>query len=266
VTQQALAAYYQGLEAEESVAGVRTLARLYQDLDQSEKAIQLFEERIRQGEQEKWVPSLLAQYYVGLGDAYLDGLQVDQAITAYRHAVNLDGWWPGARLALARGLSEQGDQAGAMAETQRAVEVAPGSVETQLALAGTLDQAGDAERALAIYQETAQAHRGSAPANLALARAWQEHYRWDLAEQSYQQALAMVPGETEAYVGLANLIVLQARYAEAESLLRQALEVDRSDVVLHLRLGDLLARQARHAEALDAYQQAEQASPADWQA
>lgn len=266
VTQQALAAYYQGLEAEESVAGVRTLARLYQDLGQSEKAIQLFEERIQQGEQERWVPSLLAQYYVGLGDAYLDGHQAHQAITAYRHAVNLDGWWPGARLALARGLSGQGDQEGAMAETQRAVAVAPGSVETQLALAGILDQAGDGERALAIYQATAQAHRGSAPANLALARAWQDRYRWDMAEQSYRQALTMVPGETEAYLGLANLLVLQARYVGAESLLRQALEVDGSDIILHLRLGDTLALQARHTEALEAYQQAVQVNPADWQA
>jgi tetratricopeptide (TPR) repeat protein len=256
VSQRALAAYYRALEAEESVAGVRALARLHQDLGQTEEAIQLFQQKIQLGEQDRWVPSLLAQYYVGLGDVYLEDGQRDQAIAAFERAVDLDGWWSGARLALARVHTEQGELDNALVEIRRAVEMAPGSVEAQLALADALDQQGKGEQSLAVYRATAQAHPGSAPANLALARAWQDRSRWDLAEQSYLQAMAMVPGEAEAYPGLANLLVLQVRYDEAEALLHKAIQLDRNNVVAYLRLGDLLARQARHAEALGAYQQA----------
>ena len=264
VTARAMVAYHQALEAEESVAGVRALARLYQDSGQIEEAIYLYKQRIQAGERDRWVPSLLAQYYVGLGDAYLDGQQPEKAMAAFAQAVDLDGWWSGARLALARGYSEQGDQRRALAEIRRATEISPGAAEAQLSLAGALDEQGDSEQALAIYQATAQAHPGSSPANLALARAWQDRYHWDMAEQSYRQAMAMVPGDTEAYLGLASLYILRARADEAEVLLNKAMEIDRSNPETYLRLGALLARRARHAEALDAYRQAVQMS-GPWQ-
>ncbi len=264
VTARAMAAYHQALEAEESVAGVRALARLYQDSGKTEEALHLYKQRIQAGERDRWVPSLLAQYYVGLGDAFLDGQQPKKAMAAFAQAVALDGWWSGARLALARGYAEQGYQRRALAEIRRATEISPGAAEAQLSLAGALDEQGDSEQALAIYQTTAQAHPGSAPANLALARAWQDRYRWDMAEQSYRQAMAMVPGDIEAYLGLASLYVLRARADEAEVLLNKAMEIDRGNLETYLQLGALLARRTRHAEALDAYRQVVQMS-GSWQ-
>jgi len=265
IMQKALDAYNQALQAENSLDAVSALARLYQEIGQADQAIELYQKRIEEEKQAERSPVFLARYYVGLADIYLREELTDQAAAAYMQAVELDGWWPMARLGLARALSAQGDQAGALAELQKTVEIEPGSVEAQLALANALDQQGEKDRALAIYQATAQARPGNAAANLALARAWQNHNRWDEAERSYRQVMAVLPGDVSAYVGLSNLYVLQNRYAEAETLLRRAIPLDRTDATAYLRLGELLARQARYAGALAACEEALQISPGDWQ-
>lgn len=266
ITQKALNAYTQALAADENLAAVHALARLYQEIGQTDQAIQLYQQRIQRGEQDNWSPTILSRYYNGLGNVYLIGRQFDQAIHSYQQAIDLDGWWPAARLGLAQALSEKGDQEGALAELQQAVEVVPGSVEAQIALANALDQQGDKEQALAIYQATAQARPGNTSANLALARALQERNRWDEAEQSYRQAIDMNAGSAEAYVRLANLYIIRARYAEAESLLGQAIQLDRNYARAYIRMGELKVRLGHYSEALTFYEQALQVEPTDWRA
>ncbi|UCC86832.1 MAG: tetratricopeptide repeat protein [Anaerolineales bacterium] len=243
-------------QADEIVNAAHALARLYQLHDQADRAIRLYQQKLQKGVAEGWPPTILAQFYKGLGDVYLGQGQLDLAKDAYQQAAGLDNWWPEARLGLAATLSAQGNAADALQHLQAAVEVNPGSVEAQLALASALDQQGNLDQALEIYQNTARAHPGNPRATLALARAWQDRKRRDLAEQSYRETMAMNPGTPDAYLGLAGLYVDQTRYEEAETLLRQAIEIDRQNVNPYLQLFELEQRRGNPERALAWYRQA----------
>jgi tetratricopeptide (TPR) repeat protein len=243
-------------QADEVVNAVGVLARLYQVHDQSDQAIQLYQQTIQEGDIQGWSPIILAQFHKGLGDVYLAQGRLDLATQAYQQAVDLDNWSPDARLALAEAFSAQGDSASALHHLRTAVDVAPGSVEAQVALARALDQQGGHDQALKIYQATARDHPGNPRATLALARALQDRSRWDEAERTFRETIDVNAGTAEAYIGLAELSIDLARYAEAETLLRQAVEVDRQNVGPFLHLFELDQRRGNPDHALVWYQQA----------
>jgi tetratricopeptide (TPR) repeat protein len=265
-TEGALYAFAQAVETSDDLATVRALARLYQEIGQTEQAVQIYEERIAEGESEQWAPATLSRYYQGLGSVHLTDERFDAAADAYRRAIELDNWSATARLGLGKTFSKQGNGAEARAQFEISVDLAPGSSEAQLALADSLDEQGEKEQALAIYRATAEAHAGNVPANLALARALQERGQWKAAEAAYRQALTVAPGDTNAHVGLADLYALQARHDEAEELLRAATELDRDSAQAHIRLGELMARRARYEEALVAYEEAIEIEAGNWRA
>lgn len=244
------------LEADENSNALRLLARLYQVRGQADQAIQLYKLKIRQGHNEDWYPTTLAQYQKGLADLYFTQGQLDQALAGYRQAVALDEWWPEAHLGLARVLSERGDTANALRHLQIAVNLAPSSVEVRVALANLLDEIGDHDQALAMYQMTAEAYPGQAQATLAYGRALQERNRWKRAEEIYRATITSNPGSPDAYVSLAELLLNQARYDEAEALLRQGVKIDQQYLNAYLRLGELEERRGRPEQALAWFRQA----------
>jgi len=230
------------------------LARIYQENGQTDEAIQLYQDKLKEGEEKGWYPAVLAQYQKGLGDLYLAAGHPGKAKDAYTRAVTLDAWWPQARLGLARALSDLGDKAGALKQLEEAVAVAPGLVEAQIALADAFAQQGMSAVALAIYKATAEAHPGNERAVLALARAWRQRGQWETAEASYRSMIDLNPGSSEAYVGLASLLMDSGRYNEARALLQQALGIDQQSVNAHLQLGVLEQRLGNQKAAVDQYQ------------
>jgi tetratricopeptide (TPR) repeat protein len=199
------------------------LTRLAQNTGDEDRAVELFQRALQQGQREGWYPTILAQYHKGLGDLYMaQGLPV-KAADSYRAAIGLDGWWPQAQLGLAFALENVGQSGLALAQLKSAVEVAPGYVEAQVALADFYEQQGEPAEALRLYQQTANEHPGNPRATLALAQAWQTRQRWDEAERSYRRTIALTPGNSESYVDLASLLMEQARYDEAEPMLLAAL-------------------------------------------
>lgn len=219
------------------------LSRLYQEHSQAGQAIALYRQLIEEGERERWYPVTLAQFYKGLGDLLLAQGQALDAARAYQQAVDLDAWWPQARLGLAQSLMAMGDSDQALDQLRSATEMAPGYVEAQVALADLLSLRGEEQTALAIYQETAATHPGNPRATLALAQAWQTQGQLHRAEQVYRETLRLTPGEADAYVGLATLLLEQARYDEAAPLLQKAIQMDQRNIRAYLQYGVLEQRQ-----------------------
>jgi tetratricopeptide (TPR) repeat protein len=244
------------LEADEEANAVFELARLYQARDRTDQAIQLYQQKIAEGQAENWSRSLMARYRKNLGDLHLAQRQYEQAVQEYEQAVELDGWWPEARLSLAGALAEQDDPAGALRQILAAANNAPGSIEAQLALADSITEWGDRDQALTIYQTVAQNYPGNARATLALAQAWRDRDGSYQAEESYRKTIDANSGITEAYIGLAELLIDQSRFDEAESLLHQALEVNTQNATAYVRLGELEQRRGHPDQALSWYRQA----------
>jgi tetratricopeptide (TPR) repeat protein len=242
--------------ADERVNTVRVFARLHQVHNQTEEAIALYQAQIEQGEAAGWTPTIIAQYYKGMGDLYLADLDYPAAVEAYEAAIQRDGWWAEAHLGLAEALTGQGDLMAARHSLETAVSIAPGSAEAQVALAAALEQAGNSDQALAIYQTTAQAHPGDVRATLALARAWQARNAPAEAQQAFQQTVSLNPNTADAYVGLAELALDVNQLDEAEAYLQQAIAADQQNINAYFRLAELEQRRGHSDEAQRWYQHA----------
>jgi tetratricopeptide (TPR) repeat protein len=226
------------------------------------EAVTAFREVIDRALRENWEPALIARRYKDLGDLYAAGNQWDGAEEAYRQALALDGWLSDAYLALADIAQRRADRDTSLRHARSAVDVAPGSAETQLALAHALDGQGDEEQAFAMIQQIAAAHPGHAQATLALAQAMQERERDQEAEAAYLQSIAMNAGVPAGYVGLSEVYVDQGRFPEARALLEQAMAIDALDVAAYVRMGDLENRMGNFQRARDWYVRAAALSPA----
>ena len=242
---------------------VYAAAALYQGQNQGDQAIQLYEQRLLQGEEEGWSAIVMAHYHKELADLYLVQYDLVDAIDAYNAAIGLDNWWPEARLGLAEALSLLGESDAALEQLETAVTIAPGSVEAQIALANELESQGQHTKAMTIYINTAKNHPGSGQATLALARAWQDNARWDKAEESFQATIETNPGTADAYVGLAEIRMDTGDYDEAQSLLETANQIDYNNVSSYIHLGELEQRRGNTAAALGWYQLAASLPAAD---
>ncbi len=244
-------------------ADVTALARLYQGHNEGDKAIDLYLERIRAGEDNGESPAILARYYKELGDLYLARYDLNLAEIAYEQSLELDSWTPAARLGLAETLGLQGNTKDQLAQLRTAVSLSPGSVEAQVALANTLDDQDKRTEAMTIYYNTAEKHPGNERATLALARAWQDRNRSDRAEDSFRETIATNPGAADAYVGLAELRMDAGDLKEADELLNQARRIDYNNVASYIRLGELEQRRGNSSEALAWFQKAATLPAAD---
>ncbi len=177
-----------------SPSDVFALAQIYRGRSQGEQALQLYLQRLEEGQAAGESPTILARYHKEIGDLYLSRLELVQAIAAYEESIRLDSWSPSARLGLAEAFTLQDKLDEAVEQLETAVTLSPGAVEAQIALANTLDDQGKTTEAMTIYINTARNHPGSGQANLALARAWQARNRWDRAEESFRRHDCQEPG------------------------------------------------------------------------
>ncbi len=237
------------------------LARLSGDPARLDDIILLYQKAIETGKQQGWYPVDLAQYYKGVGDLYLQEAQPILAAEAYRNAIELDDWWPQARLGLARALEEIGSSDEALQQLEVAVKIAPGFVEGQVALADAYAERGRQEDALAVYRSTAHNHPGNAHATMALARAQRANREGTAAEESYRQTLALNAGSSNAYVELATLLIEQGRNEEAAPLLESALAADSRNVNAYIQWGVLEQRLGNAGGALDWFRRARALQP-----
>lgn len=246
-----------------SSSDVFALAQIYQGRSQSEQALQLYLQRLKDGQAGDESPTILARYHKEIGDLYLSSSDLPEAIAAYEESIRLDSWAHSARLGLAEALTLQGKLNEAVSQLETAVSLSPGAVEAQIALANTLDDQGRTVEAMTIYINTARNHPGNSQATLALARAWQARSRWDRAEESFRDTIAKNPGVADAYVGLAELYLDVNDLEQAENLLNQARAIDYNNVSSYIRLGDLEQRRGDTQAALTWYQDAATLPAAD---
>ncbi|MDX1415450.1 MAG: tetratricopeptide repeat protein [Candidatus Promineifilaceae bacterium] len=246
-----------------SSSDVFALAQIYQGRSQGDQALQLYLQRLAEGQETGESPTILARYHKEIGDLYLTRNDLHSAIAAYEESIRLDSWSPSPRLGLAEAFTLQSKLDEAVLQLQTAVSLSPGAVEAQIALANILDEQGKTTEAMTIYINTARNHPGNSQATLALARAWQARSRWDRAEQNFRDTIEKNPGAADAYVGLAEIHLDKNELEEAEALLNQARKIDYNNVSSYIRLGDLEQRRGDTREALAWYQHAATLPAAD---
>jgi tetratricopeptide (TPR) repeat protein len=197
------------------------------------------------------------QFWFDLGFAQSHQSKTDDAVAAYRKAVELAPDWFEANLNLGVDLARSGNSAAALPVLRHTVELKPTSGGQQ-ALAHawvSLAQAAedsDPKSAAAAYDKAAELN----PADVELiARAGsllQKSGDAKGAEQRYQKAAEA--GNAAAMAQLVDLLMAQKRYADADAWLHKYAEQNPQDTRARVQLGRLLAAEGKTDEAIAALQ------------
>ncbi|MET0227034.1 MAG: tetratricopeptide repeat protein [Dokdonella sp.] len=167
----------------------------------------------------------LAMVWCGLGQSTLAGAEkqhaYEQAQIAADRAIALDPDLAAAHVA--RGFllqSKQLDWAGAEAEYQRAVALAPDDTLARVQLAMLTGTRGQLQKAVELTRQALVVDPRRAAAFNFLGRFLTALGRYDEAEQAIRQSIELRSGNAAAYVGLTTLAILRKDPASA---LREAL-------------------------------------------
>jgi len=208
-------------------AALRNIARLYRWAGK-------FEEGYKIGVlATEMVPTDAEAFFQVAGNAVELG-RIDEAISYYRRALQIEPDYARAHCGLAVALQSLGD--------------------TQRGPAGPEEATGHYLRALQLKPDYPQAHTG-------LGRTLAARDRLDEAIGHYHQALRIEPDLVHAHCGLGIALHLQSKLDEAMSHYRRALQIDPEHAEAHSSLACALAEKGRLDEAIGHYRRALKIKP-----
>lgn len=184
-----------------------------------------------------------------------------EALTAVRRAIDLDGRFAEAHLTLAHLLLGAGDVAGARVSATRATEIDPEYGEAHL-LGGALNgQLGDYAAAVSASKRAVQLLPESSEALANLGNALNQLGQFAEAESAYRKALHMQPGRIELLSGLGNVLAGLGQADEAIEVLERAKlsQADYADV--YTGLGAAWLSKGEFEKALTHFQQRLELTP-----
>jgi len=222
--------------------------------------------------------------------------QMDQAVAAYRRALEADPGYAAARLALIKAELNRGNRDAAIAEANKATPGAPTSPEIQLLLAEVAIRDKEYESALGYLERAIEGMPGNADAWALLGHTYQRSNRGDDAAEAYAKAVELAPqnfkfrttyglllgmtGDLEAGGEQLRKVVDTPGYAEADAWVNlgwiyrnmnepkesitaysRALKIDPQQAQAHLGLGWAHHQTEAHDDAIAAYQTAVSLGP-----
>ena len=146
---------------------------------------------------------------------------VDQAIAAYKKALEADPANGTARVALINLQERKGDNAGALAEAQKLVAENPNNAEAQLLIARALVRKGDFAAAAPALEKAAQLAPGVAEAHALLGMSYQFNRRTDEAVVAYKKAVELAPTNHDYRSTYGLLLGLTGKYDEGVAELKK---------------------------------------------
>jgi Flp pilus assembly protein TadD len=197
------------------------------------------------------------QFWFDLGFAQSRQGKTQDAVVAYRKAVELAPDWFEANANLGVDLARSGNSAAALPVLRRAVELKPtAGGEQALARAWvSLAQASeesDPKSAAAAYDKAAQLSPGDTDLTSRAGTLLEKSGDPAGAEQHYRKAAEA--GNAGGMAQLIDLLIAQKRYADADAWLRKYADQNPQDTRARVQLGHLLAAEGKTAEAIAALQ------------
>lgn len=136
------------------------------------------------------------------------------------------------------------------------VAKAPDNARAHNNLGNTLDDTGQEAEAMHEYERALELKPDDAMAHYNLANMLARRNRLAEAIVHYQASLRAEPGSADTHNNLGNTFALQARWAEAQVEFAAALRINPDDPVAHNNLGNALVTLGRPAEAVPHYEAA----------
>ncbi|MGP8198766.1 MAG: tetratricopeptide repeat protein [Limisphaerales bacterium] len=201
--------------------------------------------------------------HCNLGNALCDEGRVDEAITHYQEALQIQPNQAEFHNNLGTAFRQEGRVDEAITQYQEALQIQPNEAEMRYNLGNALLQKGRVDEAIADYQKVLQIKPDYAEAHNNLAIALFQKGRVDDAITHYEQALQIQPGFAEGHHNLGLILSRKGRADEAITHFQQALQIKPDYVDAHINLGNALLQKGKVGEAISHFQQALQLKPAD---
>ena len=200
-------------------------------------------------------------YYVNLGTELRASQKLEDAIAAYRRAIQIDFRNAKAYQGLGNTLYDQGRLEEAIATYRRAVQISAANAEAYCGLGNALLDQKRPEEAIAAYRRAIQVKPTLTYAYSGLGNALRELKQYSDAINAYQKALSLpevkgtaASAHTIAAVGLGRSLHKQGKSEDASMFYSKAIGLDSRYAVTYLYLGDTLFNQKRLEEASRIYQ------------
>jgi Flp pilus assembly protein TadD len=192
----------------------------------------------------------LAEAHVSLGNALAAKGLLDEAVSSYHKAIDLDPQDAKAHNNLATALSRQGRKEDAMASYRKAIEIDPGYSNAYYNLAAMLEGKGLLDDAILAYRKVIEISPRDAEAHIGLGNVLKSKGLFDQAIAAYRKAIELAPKDARAPYALGNTLAAQGRPKEAEAEFREALRIKEDYPEAHCNLGHTLRGQGRFEESL----------------
>lgn len=167
-----------------------------------------------------------AEVLRGVGNVLRAMENIDAAISAYRHALSIDGDFAAVRYDLAQLLITRGDFSEAERELMLALDAVPTYADATLALAALHRQREESGKALALLVEFLERDPYSFDGLVALGELLLDTGRPDDAAFAFQRVLRFDPAHVGAVFHQGVLLARQERFREALACFRRVAELE----------------------------------------
>lgn len=195
---------------------------------------------------------------------------LEEAMVAYRHAIELSPNSRNSYQNLEEALVKHGVVLGEYGQLDRAIEsfrevvsISQDRAQAHYNLGNALLWKSKLDEAIEHYQQALAIKPNWAEACVTLGNVLLQRYRFEEATESYERALSLEPNWPEATYQLANSLLQQGKLEEATESYERALSLEPNRPEIHFWLGNTLLLQGKYEDALACHRKALTLNP-DW--
>jgi serine/threonine protein kinase/Flp pilus assembly protein TadD len=190
---------------------------------------------------------------LNLGVVLLDQGRVDEAIMAFRKAIERKGDYAMAHNNLAISLARKNQLEEAVISFGRAIELRPNFADAHYNLGNTLWTMNRLDEALAAFRQVVVLKPNFADAHIRLGVIYWKKGRLDEAATAFRNVTRLTPDDAVAHYNLGNVLIELGLTDEAIDACRRAIAVKADYAEAHCNLGRALRQQGAFTEALAAF-------------
>jgi tetratricopeptide (TPR) repeat protein len=198
---------------------------------------------------------LARAYWRKLGEEGGDAMWLGQALAVARHAVELDGRLPAARVSLGFVLLKAGRREEARAELEQARALDSRNADVYRGLAEIHQALGQPEQAETAFRQAIALRPADRAFHDLLGTLYFHGGRMKEAEAEYRKSVELAPDGVFGLRNLAGVLIAGDRLPEAAALLKRAIRIQPTPT-LYGNLGTVYFYQGLYPEAADAYKTA----------
>ena len=187
--------------------------------------------------------------------------KLEEAITAYKKAIEINPNFAFAYDNMGNSLSDQGKYDEAIAAHKKAIELDPNDATAYDNMGVALEKQGKYDEAITAYKKAIELDPNYSFAYYNMGNALNDQGKLDEAITAYKKAIELDPNFASAYYNMGTVLDDQGKLDEAIAAYKKALELDPNFASAYNNMGYALFKQGKLEEAIKAYKKALEIDP-----